>query len=82
MRAFPSKTTAMRLKIKVITKASHDAVEEEEGVLKVAVTAPPEKGKANEAVVKLLAAHFGVAKKRITIVSGLSSRHKWIDIQS
>jgi len=33
------------------------------GMLEVAVAAPPEKGKANERLTELLAEHFGLAKK-------------------
>ena len=32
------------------------------GTLEVSVSAPPEKGKANERLIELLAEHFGVAK--------------------
>jgi uncharacterized protein (TIGR00251 family) len=39
-------------------------------------------GKANEALVKLLAKHFGVPKTHITIIRGYTSRHKLIDITS
>jgi len=44
--------------------------------LKVRVAAPPEGGRANEALVKLLAAEFGVAQSAITLVSGERSRAK------
>jgi uncharacterized protein len=47
----------------------------------VKVTAVPEKGKANEAVVKLLANYFGVSKSSISIIGGKSTRVKIIDIQ-
>ncbi len=43
---------------------------------KVRVAEPPEDGKANAAVVRLLAAELGVAHRDIEIVSGLSSRDK------
>ena len=72
----------MRLKIKVIPRASRNAVKEERGGLKVYVTQPPEGGRANDAVVRLLAAHFGVAQKCVTVFSGVSSRHKLIDVRS
>ena len=44
--------------------------------LKVAVTEAPEKGKANEAVIELLADALDVAKSRIEITAGLASRSK------
>ncbi len=47
---------------------------------RVAVQASPTDGKANEAVVKLLAAHFGVNKSSVRIVSGHASRRKIVEI--
>ena len=49
--------------------------------LKVRVTAPPVDGAANEAVVKLLARTFRVAKKDVVIQTGLSGRKKTILIR-
>jgi len=48
----------------------------------VKVTAVPEKGKANEAVIELLADYFDVPKSSINIVGGKSTRMKMIDIQA
>ncbi len=48
--------------------------------LKVAITAPPVDGKANKAAIALLAKVMGVAKGRITITRGHSSRHKTVII--
>lgn len=63
--------------LKVTPKASRDAVvEEPDGSLKVTTTTVPEGGKANAAVAKLLARALGVAKSRLTLVSGASSRQK------
>ena len=49
-------------------------------VLKVKVTAPPEGGKANEALVDLLASSLRIAKSRIRVLGGHTSRDKWISI--
>ena len=40
------------------------------------VTAPPKKGKANEAVIKLLAKHFKTAKSNIILKTGKTAREK------
>jgi uncharacterized protein (TIGR00251 family) len=48
--------------------------------LRVEVTAPPEKGKANEAVRALLARAFGVPRHAVEIVAGEASRDKTIRI--
>ncbi len=41
--------------------------------LKISVTAAPEKGKANKAIVKLLAKELGIAKSQIELTSGATS---------
>lgn len=50
-------------------------------LLKARVTAPPEDGKANDALIRLLAANLHVARSRIEIVSGAASRTKLIEVQ-
>jgi len=68
---------AVIVKVRVQPKASRDAiVGEHAGALKVAVTAPPDKGKANKAVVELLARALGIAKSNVELVSGTTSREK------
>ena len=42
--------------------------------------APPEKGKANEAVVEMLAAALGLTNDAVTVVSGHSSPSKVISV--
>jgi uncharacterized protein len=49
---------------------------ERAGALRVAVTAPPERGKANEAIQTLLAEALGVKPGQITLLSGAVSRRK------
>jgi hypothetical protein len=49
--------------------------------LTVYVREPALEGKANEAVVKLLAKHLGVAPSRLDLVSGASSRVKRFRVQ-
>ena len=44
------------------------------------VRAAAEKGKANVAVEKLLAAHFGIARLRVKIIRGASSSRKLVEI--
>jgi uncharacterized protein (TIGR00251 family) len=48
------------------------------GALKVSVTAPPEKGKANTALLKLLAKVIGVNRQDLSIISGETGRTKRI----
>ena len=46
------------------------------GMLKVAVTTAPEKGKANRAIIALLAKSLGVRKAQITLLTGQTSPEK------
>ncbi len=50
------------------------------GMLKVKVTAPPEKGKANKCLVEFLAKQLGVKKNQISIVAGQTNPVKTISI--
>jgi len=52
------------------------------GALKAAVTAAPEAGKANKALVALLAKCFGVPKSAVEVVAGHTSRDKRVRIAS
>ncbi len=47
-----------------------------DGALKVAEAAPPEKGRANKALIKILADVFDLPKNRVSIEQGQSSHHK------
>jgi uncharacterized protein (TIGR00251 family) len=67
--------------IRVQPRASRNAVAGEMGdALKLALTAPPVEGKANEACVEFLANLLKVPRSSVTIASGESSRNKVIRI--
>jgi len=69
------------LLLKVIPKASRDRVAGWVGDrLKVQVTAAPERGKANDAAVEVLAAALGLPRSRVRIVSGETSPLKTVEI--
>ena len=73
------------LSVRAIPKAARNAVvgvmETTEGrAAKISVTAVPDKGKANMAVLALLAKTFGVSKRDVTLVSGSSDRRKVVRV--
>jgi uncharacterized protein (TIGR00251 family) len=69
------------LRLKVTPSASRDAVMGWEGnVLRVHVRAPAQRGKANEAVLRLLADALGVDRRRLRIVRGETSRQKVLSV--
>jgi uncharacterized protein YggU (UPF0235/DUF167 family) len=51
-----------------------------DGAWTLAVRAVPEGGRANRAVERLLAVTLGIAPSRVTVVRGLSSRAKLVDV--
>lgn len=76
-------TPGARLALRVTPKASRNAIAVPEaagGALRVHVTTVPEDGKANAAVLKLLAKALGVPKSRLVIVQGASGRDKVVEI--
>jgi len=70
------------LDVKVIPRARHAEVSEwmANGVLKVKVTAIPEKGKANAEVCAVLAAYLGVAKGNVEVIVGHTSQLKRVRV--
>jgi uncharacterized protein (TIGR00251 family) len=47
----------------------------------VHVTAPPEKGKANKAIIKIIAKKTGLSSSRVTILQGATSSTKRIRVE-
>ncbi len=69
------------LKIKVIPGSSRTKIDGWLGdSLKIRVTAKPEKGRANDAVITLLAETFGIPRQNVNISSGGSSPRKTFKI--
>ncbi|WP_029011686.1 DUF167 domain-containing protein [Niveispirillum irakense] len=71
-----------RLFVRASPRASRNAVQgiapgaDERMQVKVAVTAVPEDGKANAAIIKILAKEWRIAKSSIDIVAGGTDRSK------
>lgn len=71
----------MKVFVKVKPKASRNTVKKVDGIhFTVWIKEAPEKGRANEAVIKLLAEYFGAAPSQIRLVSGFSLRGKVFEI--
>ncbi len=74
-------TPVVHLKIKAIPSSSRDALAGWVGdVIKVKVQAPPERGKANRSVIRLLAKELEVPESTLEITSGETSPFKQIRI--
>lgn len=71
----------MKLQIKVIPSSSKDCIAGWlEDTLKVKVQAPPDRGKANKSVIKVLQQSLGLENGSIRILSGTTSNIKIIEI--
>lgn len=68
--------TGAEFALRVTPRARREEITRDATGLKVAVFAPPEDGKANAAVQALLAQALGVAKSRLVLVRGATSREK------
>lgn len=69
------------LQIKVKPNSRQAAFEQQaDGTWLARVKAPPVDGKANAAVIELIAEHFGVRKAQVSIKSGASGRLKLVQV--
>jgi uncharacterized protein (TIGR00251 family) len=73
----------VNVKVRVQPKAAgNQVVGYRDDTLPLRVTAPPEAGQANAAVISLLAQTLGIAKSRVRIVRGHASRDKLVVVES
>jgi uncharacterized protein len=72
----------VRLRVRVVPGAKRTAIAGRHGeAWKVRVTAPPERGRANEAVVELLSTRLGLATRDVAVVAGASARDKVVELR-
>jgi len=70
----------MKISVRVRPNSKKEEISREGDGFIVRVKEPPQEGRANQAVIKLLAGYFGVPTSRVSIVTGLSSKDKVIGI--
>ena len=71
--------TTLSIKVKPNARESR-LTEAADGTWVAQVKAPPVDGKANKALIELVAEHFGVSKSRVGIRRGAGGRMKLVDI--
>jgi uncharacterized protein (TIGR00251 family) len=71
----------MKIFLKVKPKASQaKVIKIDKTHYQVFLTQPPEKGKANKQIIKLLADYFNVSLSKINIIAGEKGREKVVEI--
>jgi uncharacterized protein (TIGR00251 family) len=70
----------MKIQVNVKPSSRTEELSREGDSFIVKVKEPPKEGKANQAVIKLLAEHFGVPKSQVRILSGYGSRNKVVEV--
>ena len=70
----------MKIKVRVTPNSKVEGIVDEGDMFLIRVKEPAKEGKANRAVIKLLADFFGVPQSQVTVSSGFNNRIKVIDI--
>ena len=71
----------MKIFVKANPNSKNETVEQIDEIhFAVAVKEPPKNNRANEAIAKALAKHFGVVPSRVRLVSGFSSKQKMFEL--
>lgn len=72
----------VKINIKVVPQSGHQKIIlDKSGILKCYLNSPPEDGKANRELIKILADTLDLPQRNITIVQGLISRNKILEIE-
>jgi len=81
MVAIKESASGVTFAVKVHPRARKNAISGTVGdALKLALTAPPVEGKANQAVIEFFADLFQIPRSSVTIASGETSRNKVVRI--
>jgi hypothetical protein len=70
----------VKIQVKVKPNSKTEEVSQERDSFVVKVREPPKEGRANQAVIKLLAEYFSVPQSQVRILSGFKSRNKVIEV--
>jgi len=70
----------MKISVMVKPRSKQEKVEKADDVYIAYVKEPPIENRANEAVIKLLADYFNIAKSRVSVLHGAKSKRKVVEI--
>ena len=72
----------LRIEVKVQPRSSRNQISgEQDGALKVKLTAPPVEGEANDACIRYVAGLLGVPRSSVDILRGRTSRKKTLRVR-
>jgi len=71
----------LKIKVKVKPDSRTEEINQEGDSFVVKVKEPPKEGRANQAVIKLLAQHFDIPQSQVRILSGFKSKNKVIEVK-
>ena len=72
--------TILKIKVRPSAAKTENAGILADGTIKINLKAQPEKGKANEELVKFLARAFKIDKNNVKIIKGAGSRNKLVKL--
>ena len=72
----------MIISIKVIPGKKKQKIQQENSDFKICLKSKPQKGKANEELIDLLASYFNIPKTSVKIIKGAYSRNKLVEIDN
>ena len=70
----------MRIHVLLKPGAKEPKIEQSNGIFRISVKAEAKENEANNELINALADYFGIAKSRVSIVSGFNSRNKVVEI--
>jgi uncharacterized protein len=73
-------SSGVTVELRVQPRARRTALESSGEAVKAAVTAPPEDGKANDAVIELLAHEWRLPKSSFIVIKGAAARSKTLSV--
>jgi uncharacterized protein (TIGR00251 family) len=71
----------MKIQVTVKPNSRTEKLSREGNSFIAKVKEPPKEGRANQAVIRLLAEHFGVSQSQVRILSGFRSRNKVVEVE-
>ena len=72
--------SGITIELRVQPRARRTALEAAGGALKASVTAPPEDGKANDALIRLLSHEWHIPKQAFAVIKGAAARTKTLSV--